>query len=168
MKCAWRCGGGPARLCQFDNPRSRPDPQAHSARGGMTAVYTGRELLSGTGEVGGFFSGERLESSQLCSGSVRPRPGSPPGVLGPKGWVQDAPVGKVPHSLCVRGQGVASQLSVFQNTLPSHGFQTGPALQLCWKYLGRFFSPGEDFIPWGLGVQEGQEDPGKPTDPLPP
>lgn len=68
--------------------------------------------------------------------------------------------GSVPHSLCVRGEGAASQLSVFQNTLPLHGFQIGCALKLCWKYLGlgRFFS-GEDFIPRGLGVKEGQESP---------
>lgn len=62
-----------------------------------------------------------------------------------------------------------SQLSIFKNTLPFQDFQASPPLQLCWKYLGlgRFLLPGEDFIPWGLGVQEGQEDSGNPTAPLP-
>lgn len=75
---------------------------------------------------------------------------------------------KVPHSLCVRGQGAVSQLSIFKNTLPFQDFQASPPLQLCWKYLGlgRFLLPGKDFIPWGLGVQEGQEDSGNPTAPL--
>lgn len=38
--------------------------------------------------------------------------------------------GSVPHSLCMRGQGAASQLSGFQNTLPLHAFQTGFTVKL--------------------------------------
>lgn len=145
MKCAWRWRGGPAGLCQVDNPRSRPV--------GPKCVLGGDVLLtqatssSGARESG--FPGERLESGQLCPGSAQLRPGSSL-ELGSEGLgCRTLRMGSVPHSLCVRGEGAASQLSIFQSTLPFHSFQTGFTLKLCWKHLGlgRFFS-GEDFIPW--------------------
>lgn len=51
--------------------------------------------------------------------------------------------GKVPHSLCVRGQGAVSQLSVFQNTLPFHGFQAALLCNCVGNILALegFFSP---------------------------
>lgn len=108
----------------------------------------------------GFFPGKWLEPSQLCSGSVQPCAGYSRVELGSEGLgCRMLTAGRVPHSLCVRGERAASQLSVFQNTLPLHGFQTGCALKLCWKYLGlgRFLS-GENFIPRGLS-EKGQESP---------
>lgn len=123
------------------------DPWAQSARWAMTRCLHRPRAALGPGEV--FFSGEWLESCQLCPGPAQLHPGSSL-ELGSEGLgCRMLTTGSVPHSLCVRGEGAASQLSVFQNTLPFHSFQTGFTLKLCWKHLGlgRFFS-GEDFILW--------------------
>lgn len=146
-KYAWRWIEGPAGLCQFENPGHDLWAQKCMMGGDTLFTYAASWLL-GTPRVG-VFPGKWLESSQLCSGAVQPRAGNcrvEPGSerLG----CRMLTAGSVPHSLRVRGKGPASQLSIFQNTLPFHGFQTGLTLKLCWKYLGlgRFFS-GEDFIP---------------------
>lgn len=99
----------------------------------------------------GGFPGKRLASSQLSSASVQPLAGN--SQLGSAGLgCRVLVVGRVPHSLCVSGEGAASQRSLFQKTLPSHSVQTETP---CWKErgLGRLFS-GEHFIPWGSGVEE--------------
>lgn len=58
---------------------------------GLAAVYTGRELLSGPGEAGGFFLARGLNPASSALGQCgHVQVVSPPGELGPTGWVQDA------------------------------------------------------------------------------
>lgn len=145
MKCAWRCGGGPAGRCQFENPWSRPESRGpQCARGcgwGGDGCLPGLRAALGNWRSGWGFSGEQLESSQLCPGSVRPRPGGRPGELVTKGGVQDAPGGAGPSFLVRERPGCGEPTSHLLEHPPIPGFQPGPALRLCWKYLGRFLPP---------------------------
>lgn len=125
---------------------------------GDDTVYTGCELAVGT-QRSRIFLARGLNPANSALG--QPRAGNSRNELWCEGaGVRNAHSGSVLHSLRVRGKGTPSQVSIFQNTLPFHSFQIGCTLKSCWKYpgLGRFFS-SEDFIPQGLGLQEGQKSP---------